>query len=187
MKTDIWYSARAVLDKSCDAVSWEKYIAWSKLAHISELVSLDGILNGLVFDVDMQCKETWEYLIEDDGRVTDFFNSLDYVLERVKGIKRFNLVAVIKDPVSEEKASLSDEYDFIGYELLDLSYEISALTNCGGFDESFLPSDLNQFGLINSYKRVREVQESLVLNNPEEFHADCNLFEVWRHKLIGKV
>ncbi|MEL7118200.1 MAG: hypothetical protein AAFO07_02130 [Bacteroidota bacterium] len=32
--------------------------------------------------------------------------------------------------------------------------------------------------------KAKKIQTDLRINNPEEHHADCYLFEVWRHKKI---
>ena len=50
MTNDIYYTALEIYDSQTgDEFSWEKYIEWSKLTHLRELVSLDGMLNGLAF------------------------------------------------------------------------------------------------------------------------------------------
>jgi hypothetical protein len=59
--------------------------------------------------------------------------------------------------------------------------------NCGGFDETFKPTDLNQFGLIDSFEKAYNIRDRLFKNNPGEHHADCNVFALWRHKEIGRV
>ncbi|MEO1712913.1 MAG: hypothetical protein AAFU60_06210, partial [Bacteroidota bacterium] len=108
-----------------------------------------------------------------------------YVLEKTKDLESFNLLAVVKNP-SDTLQDLSTHFDFLGYDLIEVDGYISALTNCGGFDESFLPHDLNQYGLIPIWKRAKKVQEGLRGDYPDELHADCDLFEVWRHKTMGR-
>ena len=66
-----------------------EYIAWSKLFHLRELVSLDGILNSLAFMPDLDSEEEWQHIITDQGMVMFFFNSLDYVLDKVKDLSFF--------------------------------------------------------------------------------------------------
>ena len=166
MKNEIWYTARETFDSDYKVdSSWNKYIEWSKLTHLSELVSLDGILNGLILKSD--------------------FDSINPIIEKTMGLEYFNLLAVIKEP-NEEKSKLNSEFEFIGYDLIETEGNVSALTNCGGFDESFLPKDLNGFGLVTEWTRAKKIQTDLRINNPEEQHADCYLFEVWRHKRIGR-
>lgn len=187
MSNIIWYTARNTYDsENKEDFSWEKYIAWSKLTQLTELVSLDGMLNELSFEPNLQSEEDWKYIVTDGDYVTDLFSSDKYVLEHVTNQKYFNFLAVIKDPTEDSGAKINDEFEFVGYELLDEDYGVSALTNCGGFDETFKSGELNNYGLISGLQRAIEVKKDLVKNNPEEHHADCNLFGVWRHKSIGR-
>ena len=186
MKPDIYYTALKTYDSDYkDGFSWNDYIEWSKLVQLKELVSLDGILNRLCFTPDLDASEEWNYIITDEGMVMFYFNALDYVLSKVADIEFFNLLAIIKEP-EIEKADLNTVYDFIGYDLIEIGGDTSALTNCGGFDETFLPKDLNSYGLISEYDIAKRIQKELPINNPDEQHTDCYLYEVWRHKLIGR-
>lgn len=186
MTNEIWYTAREIFDAESGVdFSWDKYIKWSKLTHLTELVSLDGILNGLAFEPDLTSAEDWKYFVTKEKMITQFFNSLEYVLEKTKDRAYYNLLAVIREP-DEAKTDLSTNFDFIGYDLTERGGNVSALTNCGGFDESFLPSDLNKFGLIDEWAKAKKIQKDLRINNPKEPHADCYLYEVWRHKTIGR-
>ena len=186
MEKEILFTARNTYDSEYNSgFSWQEYLKWSKLYQLKELVSLDGILNDLSFTPDFDSETEWKYIVTDQNVITVFFSSVDYVLEKVKDLKYFNLLAVIKEPKSEN-ANLKSEYDFIGYDLVEKDGDISALTNCGGFDETFLPQELNQYGLISDYDKAKKIQIELIKNNPEEHHADCYLYEVWRHKTIGR-
>ena len=78
------------------------------------------------------------------------------------------------------------DFEFVGYDLLDRDYTTSALSNCGGFDETFRPSELNRCGLVDTFDKAYDIRERLFKNNPEEHHADCNVFAIWRHKKIGR-
>ncbi len=109
------------------------------------------------------------------------FNDLDFVIEKIRGKTSINLLAVVKEPNEECNSISLRNFTFMGYELLDHEYDISALSNCGGFDETFLPGDLNQFGLIDSYQKAVSIQKALFINNPNEHYADCNLFAIWRY------
>lgn len=188
MIEEILYTARKVFDMETIGVEkWNEYIKWSRLKQLKEVVSLDCQLNGLVFKVNHSEDGDWDFIITDDMYETDLFNSFDFVLNKSKEFKKFNFIAAIKSPNGSQKKELESEYEFMGYELLDYFYEHSALTNCGGFDESFQVEELNEYGLIEKLERAVEVQENLLKNNPEENHADCNLFEIWRHKTIGRI
>lgn len=182
-----WYTARDIYSPSFkDGIGWAKYIEWSRLTHLKELVSLDSMLCGLSFQADYEKEEIYKYAIIDDGYTTDLFNSIDYVLQCVGNKSNFNLLAVVKEPNEDCKKFQLPEFDFLGYDLIDKEYQISALTNCGGFDETFSPKDLNEIGLVDEYAKAFDIRRLLVKNNPEEHHADCNVFGLWRHQIVGK-
>ena len=185
---EYWYTATETYDNHYeDGSSWTKYIEFSKLSHLTEVVSLDGMLNGLIFEPQRGEGGDWDYIIVDDLYETGLFNSLDYVLEKVKAKERFNLLTVVKEPTEKcEKINIPD-FEFVGYDLLDRDYTTSALSNCGGFDETFRPSELNRCGLVDTFDKAYDIRERLFKNNPEEHHADCNVFAIWRHKKIGRV
>ena len=183
-----WYTATETYDKDYeDGSSWIKYIEFSKLTHLTELVSLDSMLNGVIFEPDRGEKGDWDFIIVDDLYETGLFNSLDYVIERVKDKTRFNLLTVVKEP--NEKCEIIEipDFEFMGYDLLDTDYSTSALSNCGGFDETFQPGDLNHFGLIDNFDKAYVIRDRLIKNNPNEQHADCYVFGLWRHKELGRV
>jgi hypothetical protein len=176
-----WYTARNKFNSQNSAdFGWAKYIEWSKLTHLKELISLDSSLCDLAFDIDPQNENIYDYLIIDKFYSTDLFNNIDYVLNNVKGKSNINLLAVVKEPEEECNSIQLKDFIFLGYDLMDIEYTNSALTNCGGFDETFLPTDLNEFGLVDNLEKALIIQKSLRINNPEEHHADCNLFAIWR-------
>ena len=182
------YTARKTYDKSNnEGNAWGKYIDWSRLFHIKELVSLDYILNSVIFEPDRSSELDFSHVILDELYETGFFTPLDFVLKNIKHETKFNLLAGIIKPTKDCNNITLENFEFVGYDLLDKSYDISALTNCGGFDETFLPSELNQFGLIDNFTKAVDINAKLFENNPEEYHADTNIIAVWRHKTIGRL
>lgn len=174
-------------NSNVDTMGWEKYIQWSKLYQLSELVSLDAMLNETLVVPNRDNEKEWDYIEVEYGCETGFFTSLDYVVEKMKGKNGFNLLAVARDPDSDCKSIEIENFEFMGYDLIEMFSGISSLTNCGGFDDTFLAQELNQFGLISEYGRVIEIRENLLLNNPDEPHADTRAIAIWRHKYIGRV
>jgi hypothetical protein len=144
-------------------------------------------LNGLMFEPDRGENGGWDFIITDDLYETGLFNSLDYVIKKVKEKERFNLLTVVKEPTEKCEEIKIHDFEFIGYELLDKDYSTSALSNCGGFEETFKPTDLNHYGLIDTFEKTFGIRDRLFKNNPEEHHADCNVFAIWRHREIGRV
>jgi hypothetical protein len=182
------YTATEAYDSNYDSngLSWSKYIEFSKLTHLKELVSLDGMLNGVIFEPDRGEKGDWEFIVSDDTYETGLFNSLEYVIKKIKDKTKFNLLTVVKEPNEKCENLKIPDFEFVGYELLDKDYSTSALSNCGGFDETFLPSDLNHFGLIDTFEKAYDIRDRLFKNNPMEHHADCYVFGLWRHKVLGR-
>ncbi len=192
-----YYTACGTFDKNYDEdgmpwkkdfeMSWESYLQRSKLTHLTELVSLDGMLNEPLVEPHYDNSHDWNYIATDGNYLTGFFTSLDYVLQKMEPRKRFNLLAVVIEPTQDCKHVKLEDFEFVGYDLLDKEYGNSALSNCGGFDETFLPADLNQFGLIDDYEKANDIKRRLLQNNPEEHHADTNVIAIWRHKTIGRI
>ncbi|HTF29821.1 MAG TPA: hypothetical protein VK625_13300 [Flavitalea sp.] len=183
-----YYTARAAFGKDNDEdyMSWDGYIEWSRLTQLQELVSVDCVLNKVLVEPDRTNPGDWDYIVTDDLFETDFFTSLDYVLRKMKSRQMFNLLTVVIKPLKDCKNIELEDFEFVGYDLLDKEYGNSALTNCGGFEETFLPSDLNPFGLIDNFEKAYDIKRRLLENNPEEHHANTNLIAIWRHKSIGR-
>src|SRR5688572_6259059 len=138
--------------KCCYDKSWNSYIEWSKMYHLSEVVSLDGMLNETLVEPDYDDGDDWNF-IHCDVWQTHFYTTVDYVLKRMIPQEKFNLLTVAVKPDRDCKDINVDGYEFVGYDLLDKEYGNSALTNCGGFDETFLGSDLNDKGLIDHFTK----------------------------------
>jgi len=183
-----WYAARATFDRLSQNIefTWDKYIEWSKLYHLTELVSVDGCLNEDLVKPNLKNDDNWNFIIIDEYYHTGFYTTADYVLKNMKPQDKFNFLTVVKNPDEKCEAIQVKDFEFIGYDLLDYAYDISALTNCGGFDETFSSNELNQFGLLSEFEKTYDVKKRLLENNPEEHHADCNVIAVWRHKTIGR-
>lgn len=200
---EILYTAREVFDKTtkeeyvlCGGAGncfpkgvspWESYISWSRLYHLKELVTLDTLLNKRLPELeDWHKNEYWDYSVSDNMISTGLFTSVDYVLRMTKKKERFNLLAVVKEPLEDCRGVRVDVFDFVGYELLDVHYDISALTNCGGFDETFLPTELNPYGLVDDFGKAYEIKRRLRENNTEDPHAATHVCGVWRNRRVGR-
>ena len=160
--------------------SWRKYIEWSGLTQLREVVSLDGILCPTIFRELVA--EDWEHNVQEDFK-TSFFHDLDYVLGKVAGNDRANVLAVLHEPTTGETGLFADpRFAFRGFDLVERDGEISALVNCGGFDKAFAPTDLSDCGLLIDHAQALSVQELLRAEYPDEQHADCDLWAIWTMK-----
>lgn len=181
------YTVRGKYDKdNFDNFPWDKYKDWSRMHQLDELVSLDGMLNELFVEPNYDDEDDWNYIHTFENYQTGFFTSLEYVFKRLIKKENFNLLTVVVEPTQKCETIALIDYEFIGYDLLDQDFAISALTNCGGFDETFLPSEMNRKGLIDNYEIAYSIKEKLLNNNPDEHHADTNVIAVWRHIIFGK-
>lgn len=182
------YTARGTFDQNNNGngMSWASYIEWSKLIRLTELISLDGMLNEILIEPDRNNANDWNFIHTFNQYETGFFTTMEYVLNRLKAPNKFHLLTVVIEPDYDCRNINVDSFNFIVYDLLDQSFGISALTNCGGFDETFLPTDLNDKGLIDDFSTAYDINRRLLQNNPNEFHADTNVIAVWRHDTIGR-
>jgi len=157
---------------------WRDYIVWSGLTQLDEVVSLDGMLCPVIL------KETkasyWHHIVNEDGML-NFLTDLDFLKQQLGSPANVNILAVLRNPTEEAvRDGLGDRFRFVGYDLLDQEQGVSALTNCGGFPDVFANAELSTKGLLQSYSRAREVQRDLKERYPEEYHADCNIWAIFR-------
>lgn len=171
------YTAVEPFNPACGE-SWRKFIQWSGLTHLREVISLDTLLCGSALG-DL-IDEDWEHNVQEDYKI-DLFHDLDHVLDRLPGDGRANVLALMQNPTVVEVRSFKDpRLEFRGFDLVELPTRISALVNCGGFDKAFAPSDLSDCGLITDYARATSVRNRLRAEYPDESHADCDVWAIWQ-------
>lgn len=73
------------------------------------------------------------------------------------------------------------KFEFCGYDLVDVLYCISAVTNCGaGFENAVNYSELNSFGLFSDYRKAVNAQLDLNDKYNDDSHSCCEIVEIWR-------
>jgi hypothetical protein len=112
--------------------------------------------------------------------LTSYFWNLDYFLQRVAHKRgEINILAVCLEPSFDVRDIFSDRrFAFQGYDLIGGG--MSAINNCGGFEQAFQPSDVSEVGLFSSYSFAREVQQRLRQHYAGESHTDCELWAIWK-------
>jgi hypothetical protein len=170
-----WFIATEKFEKSNPA--WGKYIAWSKLDQLDEVVSLDPMLCPTVLP-EMK-PEYWSRIVNENFML-HFFTDLDYLRGEITAIQRKNLLCVFRNPPAHPASGVPTGFEFVGYDLVDIEATASALNNCGGFPDVFSNSELSEKGLLRSHERAREVQAELRRQNPHEIHANCHLWAIFR-------
>ncbi len=181
MTRPIWYIALEKFSPDYGP-AWQDYLAWANLPQLRELISLDVSLCPTLFSAITA--EDWQHNVQEDY-LTSFFTELEYLLARVEqtgGERKGNLLAVVREPEPPDlRARLDERFMFQGFDLVESpGLGISVLNNCGGFELAFRPSDLNPVGLLDEYNHAREVQGRLREHYPDEHHADCCLWAIWR-------
>jgi hypothetical protein len=157
---------------------WSKYVKWSKLTQLEEIVSLDSSLCPCV--IKKLEDEDWNHNVQEDYLI-DFFRDLEYLQTRIIGIERVCILAAVRNPQTECKDAFSNpQFRFKGYDLVGMG--MSALTNCGGFPLAFRNEELSSVGLVSALPRAREIQASLLEHYPNEHHANCDVWALWRRE-----
>jgi hypothetical protein len=172
----IWFTATKKFDPSLGD-EWVKYYDWAKIPQLSEIISLDTTRRPQ--ELWQLIDSDWQYNIHQDYLIT-FFWDLDYLLQRFAGKRgEVNILAACLEPSFEVRESFQDRrFEFQGYDLIGEG--MSAINNCGGFEEAFQTSDISEVGLFNTYGFARKVQKHLRERYPSEVHADCELWAIWR-------
>jgi hypothetical protein len=161
-----------------DGEKWQKYFEWAKIPALKEVVGLDTCLCGRLIKKFLD--EDWKHVVCEDFRC-NYFRDLNYLLQRVQNEERRNLLGLYRNPAEHISTAPSNrDFTFVGYDLIEDATQISALTNCGGFPDVFSNEELNSYGLISKFERASEVKGLLLEKHPEEPHADCETYAIWR-------
>ncbi len=161
-----------------DGEKWQKYFEWAKIPAIKEVVSLDTCLCSRL--IKEFSDEDWKHNAGKDAPPIHF-GDLKYLLHRVRGMARRNILEVYRNPIAHINESAGGrDFVFAGYDLIEDATQISALINCGGFPEVFTNQELNCYGLISEFERAVKVKRLLLEKHPEEPHAHCEMYAIWR-------
>ncbi len=93
------------------------------------------------------------------------------------------LLAIIVRPEIEPNDILGKnrQFEFCGYDLVDIATCISVITNCGAkYGDVIDYTSLNLYGLISSYRQAVNTQLDLNEKYPEDSHTYCEIVEIWR-------
>lgn len=168
-----------------DGEKWERYVSWSGLAHLREVVGLDRSLCPSVHAVSTA--EVWDHLVFAE-QLSGCFDDERYALRGARlpfDARKHQLLALLREPTEEEvAAAVVPGYGFLGFELIEEATLTSALTNCGEFDGAFGPEELSECGLVPQAGRAYEIRRALVERFPDEPHADCAVWGVWRREAV---
>jgi len=163
---------------------WVSFVEWSELSQLTELVSLDSMMCPSVL---REIKpDYWPHIVN-ESYMLHFFTDVPFLLNEISAlVVRKNLLCVFRNPSEEPKVPAEiAAVELLGYDILDTEACASALSNCGGFPEVFRNEELTQHGLIASLKRANEIRTNLRNMHPEEHHADCDVWAIFRLPSTG--
>lgn len=171
-----WYIATETFTPRQEG--WTNYIAWSGLSQLDEVVSLDsGLCGALLPEIK---HEYWPHIVNEDFML-HFFVDLEFLLTNLPDTVERNLLCVYRNPPIEPAAPrVHLNFEFLGYDLVDVMGGASALTNCGGFPDVFDNGELSSKGLLTSHARAFEVQSTLREEFSDEHHANCHVWAIFR-------
>ena len=172
-----WYMATETFTAR-GGEAWHAYVEWSGLTQLDEIVSLDPMLCPTLLP-DIR-DDYWPHIVNEDFML-QFFTDLEFLLAQVSGTPERNLLSVYRNPPHPPPPCTKPvNFEFLGYDLVDVQASASALTNCGGFPDVFDKAELSSKGLLTSHARARQVQSELRARYPEEHHANCYVWAVYR-------
>jgi hypothetical protein len=158
--------------------AWEKYIAWSGLTQLDEVVSLDPMLcPTLLPDIK---DEYWPRIVNEEFML-HFFLDLEFLLGQISDVTECNVLCVYRNPTNLPPPPTGPvKFEFLGFDLVDVEASASALTNCGGFPDVFQNNELSSKGLLPAHTRALQIQSVLRAKFPDEPHADCDVWAIFR-------
>jgi hypothetical protein len=159
--------------------AWRSCVEWIDLPQLTELVSVDGTLCDHVADEIRD--DDWPHLLAEDFML-HWYTDLPYLLRRCGSIEGRNMLCAFRDPERQpEPPSAPFDWVYEGCDLVDVKSGPSALTNCGGgFPLAFRGDEVTPHGLIASLDRAKEIQRALREHYPDEHHANCHVWSVFR-------
>lgn len=72
------YTTQAKFDinNQGEGLTWPQYLEWSRLKHLTELVSVDTGLHEVLVEPDQDDDNYWKEMIFEGGRETGFFRPI---------------------------------------------------------------------------------------------------------------
>ena len=97
-----------------DGEAWSKYIHFSGLTQLREVVSLDSLLCPKLLTETKA--EYWPHVVNEDF-LTDFFTNFDFLMQQVAHIENKNVLCVFRNPSEKPACPEVAAFEFLGYDL----------------------------------------------------------------------
>lgn len=152
---------------------FDSFRVFSGFSHITELVTLDSMMCPDL--VDELRTEDWEYNVHEEFR-TELFRNAEYLLSRQPlDASKHQLIAALECPPAQ--FVVPHGFSICGHDIMDSYFGNSTLTNCGPIPEAFMPTEVNDVGLIDDRDRAFAIRDTMRQLQPDDPHlGGC---EVW--------
>lgn len=175
MDPKVWYGAFLILDKRRGKF-FEGYLNFAGLDQREEIITLDGMLCPSIFEID---DEGWNYL-HNNICISDLYSDAAYTSKRMEGRDDANLLAVVLEPqVNKSAKELIQNGKFIGYDIMDVDWGISILTNCG-CNKVMGSVGRNNYGLVDDFELTYSLRDENARVYEGESHSDGYVCEIWK-------
>lgn len=171
------FIATRKFDPVVSQTDWQTYVSGSGLSQLREVVSLDALLCPPLLE---ETKAEYSPNTVNEDFMGQFFTNLEFLLREAALVPNKNILCVYREPTEVPAAPTYGTWEFIGYDLVDVTFGMSALTNCGGFPNAFVEAELSSQGLLTSLTRAREVQQKLKEEYQGEPHGECHVWAIFR-------
>ena len=174
-----YYMATTKLDPTSEG--WDAYANWRKLPQLVEVVTIEDHYMPLRNQLTV---EDWASVASADevGPPLCFrdLERLQRAIARISPTLPLNLLCVFREP-TEPPIAPQSSFTFLGYDLIEDKTGVSAVTNCGGqFAAVIEDGEINARGLIDTFDRAKEIQRELPKSYPQDPHACCSLWAIFR-------
>jgi hypothetical protein len=161
-------------------MNWEGYVGFSGFEHVKEIVTLDGILGQ-----DMSRRDAYaeaDFLVWQHDLPVTCYHDLPFLIKKMadQDPATYQILAIRLEPNPYDHLTPVPGFSFVGFDLMDRYGGNSTLTNCGGYPAIFGPQDINASGLLSDYDRARHIRIQVSTQYPEDDHADCLMWGIWR-------
>ena len=156
---------------------WVGFTRWLGRTDLKRVITLDSALCPTV--VHPESANDWQFVSKEEFML-DFFTSLDFVLRRVAGHRPSVVLAVARDPSSEEVERFPHpDFELAGFDVVDTQFTASALLN-NRFPTVITVSKLSAgSGLLKSREWAFKVRDTLRQRHPDREDARCYVWAVW--------
>lgn len=153
-----------------------------------EIITADGPYGGYIKDIFMYDDRWGKYLLKptniyskEGALCWDYITEAEIVqlVNDEKSLLKGDQCLIYYEQFIKEDMKGQIDFEFCGYDLMDDMFEISAIIGCGNLNEKFVYK-LNQYGLLDNLQDAIDAQKQLYVDFPDEYHAHCDIYGLWR-------